>query len=76
MLTGFFTKGDVHDYEAANAADRALYGRFFKGMFDEGIFFAPSQFEAAFLTISHTDDEIAKTLDACEKVFQKLGSSR
>ena len=76
MFTGFFAKGSVHDYEAANAADRALYGRFFKGMFDEGIFFAPSQFEVAFLTISHTNDEIAKTLDACEKVFQRLRSSK
>jgi glutamate-1-semialdehyde 2,1-aminomutase len=76
MFTGFFAKGSVHDYEAANAADRELYGRFFKGMSDEGIFFAPSQFEVAFLTISHTNDEIAKTLDACEKVFQRLRSSK
>jgi glutamate-1-semialdehyde 2,1-aminomutase len=70
MFTGFFTEDDVHDYESANASDRKAYEKYFKGMLEEGIFFAPSQFEAAFLTLSHGDDELAKTLDACEKVFR------
>jgi glutamate-1-semialdehyde 2,1-aminomutase len=70
MFTGFFAEGDVHDYDTANASDRKAYEKLFKGMLDEGIFFAPSQFEAAFLTLSHGDDEIAKTLDACEKIFR------
>jgi glutamate-1-semialdehyde 2,1-aminomutase len=72
LCTGFFTEGDVHDYESANASDRKAYEKYFKGMLEEGIFFAPSQFEAAFLTLSHGDDEIAKTLDACEKVFRNF----
>jgi glutamate-1-semialdehyde 2,1-aminomutase len=70
MFTGFFAEGDVHDYDTANASDRKAYEKYFKGMLEEGIFFAPSQFEAAFLNLSYGDDELAKTLDACEKVFQ------
>jgi glutamate-1-semialdehyde 2,1-aminomutase len=70
MFTGFFTESDVRDYDAANAANRKAYEKYFKGMLEEGIFFAPSQFEAAFLTLSYGDDEIVKTLDACEKVFR------
>lgn len=72
MLTGFFVEDDVCDYQAAAGSDRRAYEHFFKGMLDEGIFFAPSQFEAAFLTIAHTDEEITRTLDACEKVFQNM----
>jgi glutamate-1-semialdehyde 2,1-aminomutase len=45
-------------------------------MLNEGIFFAPSQFEAAFLTLSHADDEIAKTLNAYEKVFRNMKGIR
>jgi glutamate-1-semialdehyde 2,1-aminomutase len=70
MFTGFFTESDVRGYDAANSSDRKAYEKYFKGMLDEGIFFAPSQFEAAFLTLSHGDDDLAKTLDACEKVFR------
>ena len=70
MFTGFFTESDVRDYDAANASNRKAYEKYFKGMLEEGIFFAPSQFEAAFLTFSHGDDTIAKTLDVCEKVFR------
>lgn len=72
MFTGFFTEGNVRDYESANASDRKVYEKYFKGMLEEGIFFAPSQFEAAFLTLSHGEDEIAKMLDACEKVFRAI----
>jgi glutamate-1-semialdehyde 2,1-aminomutase len=70
LFTGFFAEGNVRDYDAANASNRKAYEKYFKGMLEEGIFFAPSQFEAAFLTLSHGDDELAKTLDACEKVFR------
>ena len=72
MFTGFFSEGDVSDYDSANVSDRKAYEKYFKGMLEEGIFFAPSQFEAAFLTLSHGDDETAKTLDACENVFRNF----
>ncbi len=72
MFTSFFTEGEVRDYEGANGANRKVYETFFQGMLEEGIFFAPSQFEAAFLTLFHNDNETAKTLDACEKVFKTM----
>lgn len=74
MFTGFFTEQDVRDYESAGAADRMLYERFFKKMLEEGIFFAPSPFEAAFVTLSHEERETAKTAEACERVFKGLMS--
>jgi glutamate-1-semialdehyde 2,1-aminomutase len=70
MFTGFFTDNEVGDYEEANRANRKAYEMYFQGMLEEGIFFAPSQFEAAFLTLFHGDNETAKTLDACERVFK------
>ena len=72
MFTGFFSHGDVVDYETAVASDRRLYGAFFRAMLDEGIFFAPSQYEAAFLTLAHDDKAVGKTLEAYERVFRKI----
>jgi glutamate-1-semialdehyde 2,1-aminomutase len=72
LFTGFFNHGDVVDYETAVSSDRRLYGAFFRAMLDEGIFFAPSQFEAAFLTLAHDDGAVGKTLEAYEKVFRKI----
>lgn len=76
MFTGFFSDRDVTGYEAAAASDRGLYERFFKGMLEEGIFFAPSQFEASFITLTSGDAEIQKTINACEKVFRDLGTAQ
>jgi glutamate-1-semialdehyde 2,1-aminomutase len=72
MFTGFFSAGPVDDYEAAAASDRKRYERFFKGMLDEGIFFAPSQFEAGFLTLVYDDDAFAKTIEAYRRVFRRI----
>lgn len=72
MFTGFFSKSGVHDYESALATDRRSYELFFKLMLEERIFLAPSPFEAAFLTLSLGKGEVARTLDAYEKVFRKL----
>lgn len=74
MFTGFFAEQDVRDYESASAADRMIYEKFFKRMLEEGIFFAPSPFEASFVTLSHGDKEMTKTMEACEKVFKGLMS--
>ena len=73
MFTGFFTDRDVTDYESASQANRELYARFFRMMLEEGIFFAPSPFEAAFLTLSHTEIEIGETIEAFERTFKRLG---
>jgi glutamate-1-semialdehyde 2,1-aminomutase len=58
MFTGFFTSRDVTGYEAAASSDRRRYEMFFKAMLDEGVFFAPSPYEAAFLTMAHTGEVI------------------
>lgn len=70
MFTGFFSKKKVSDYESAAECSRTLYERFFKLMLQEGIFFAPSQFEASLLTFCHQEKEMAQTLEAYEKVFE------
>lgn len=71
-FTGFFADHAVADYESAVGADRSLYEQFFKGMLEEGVFFAPSPFEAAFLTLSHSPDELAMTVKAAERVFEGM----
>ena len=72
MWTSFFTAGAVVDWESANKCDRALYGRFFHAMLDEGIYLAPSQFEAAFVSLAHTEEIIDETIAAARRAFAKL----
>jgi glutamate-1-semialdehyde 2,1-aminomutase len=76
MFTGFFSETPVRDYDSAAASDRGLYERFFKAMLDEGVFFAPSQFEASFVTLTLDQTEIERTVAACEKAFRTIGSAR
>ena len=59
MLTGFFTDTPVTDYASAKTADTTRYARFFHGMLERGVYLAPSQFEAAFVSLAHTDADIA-----------------
>ena len=75
MFTGFFTGLYVVDYESAVSSDRRLYALFFKAMLDEGIFIAPSQYEAAFLTLAHDDGVVEQTIETCRRVFRKLKNS-
>jgi glutamate-1-semialdehyde 2,1-aminomutase len=72
MFTGFFNRRDVVDYETASASDSRLYAAFFRAMLGEGVFFAPSQYEAAFLTMAHTGGVLEEVLDICRRVFKKL----
>jgi glutamate-1-semialdehyde 2,1-aminomutase len=69
MFTFFFTDRPVTDWESAKVADTAKFGRYFRGMLDRGIYLAPSQFEAAFLSAAHTDDDIQKTIAAAKEAF-------
>ena len=62
MWTSFFTNEPVVDWDTANKCDRQMYGKFFHAMLDEGVYLAPSQFEAAFVSLAHTDDIIEQTL--------------
>ena len=60
MLTVFFCPGPVTDYATAKAADTARFGTFFRKMREAGVFLPPSQFEAMFVSLAHTEDEIDK----------------
>jgi len=73
MVCTFFTEGPVTDYESAKKSDTAAFGRFFLAMLEEGIYLAPSQFEAIFLSIAHTEEHIEKTIKAANKAFRKAG---
>lgn len=72
MFTIFFQTGPVDDFSSAQKSDTALFARFFHGMVKEGIWFAPSQFEANFLSFDHTDADIALFLRACEETLKHL----
>ncbi len=73
MLTTFFTAEAVTDYASAKKSDTQLFARWFREMLAEGIYLAPSQFEAAFVSIAHTEKDIDLTLTAARTVFKKLG---
>jgi len=72
MWTSFFTGEPVVDWDSANKCDRQLYGKFFHAMLEEGIYLAPSQFEAAFVSLAHTDDVIEQTIEAARKAIHRL----
>ncbi|GAB4247922.1 MAG: glutamate-1-semialdehyde 2,1-aminomutase [Thermoleophilia bacterium] len=73
MLTVFFTAGPVTDFATAKRSDTERYGAFFRGMLERGIYLAPSQFEAAFLSVAHTEDDIDQTVAAAAAVLAELG---
>ena len=72
MWTSFFTNEPVVDWDSANKCDRQMYGKFFHAMLDEGVYLAPSQFEAAFVSLAHTDEIIEQTLEAARKASHRL----
>jgi glutamate-1-semialdehyde 2,1-aminomutase len=72
MWTTFFVKGPVTNWATANESNRELYGKFFHAMLAEGVYLAPSQFEAAFVSITHTEEVIERTIAAAKKAFQSL----
>jgi glutamate-1-semialdehyde 2,1-aminomutase len=69
MFTFFFTGGPVTDWESAKVSDTARFGRFFRTMLERGVYLAPSQFEAAFVSAAHTEQDIAKTVAAAKAAF-------
>ncbi|MDX1411677.1 MAG: glutamate-1-semialdehyde 2,1-aminomutase [Nitrospirales bacterium] len=72
MLGGFFAKGPVVNYSTAKQSDTQAYARFFHGMLGQGIYLAPSQFEAMFLSTAHTTGNIDQTVSAAQKVFRNI----
>ena len=67
----FFTEQEVVDYTSAKSSDTKAFSEYFKGMLAQGIHMAPSQFEAMFLSVAHTDEIIDQTLEAVRHYFTK-----
>ncbi|HWQ14845.1 MAG TPA: glutamate-1-semialdehyde 2,1-aminomutase [Roseiflexaceae bacterium] len=68
----FFTGQPVTDYASARTSDTARYARFFHAMLERGVYLAPSQFEAAFLSLAHDDALIQRTVDAAADVMREI----
>ncbi|CAN1297653.1 Glutamate-1-semialdehyde 2,1-aminomutase, chloroplastic [Linum perenne] len=72
MFGFFFTEGPVHNFDDAKKSDGSKFARFYQGMLAEGVYFAPSQFEAGFSSLAHTDEDIRRTVEAAEKVMKQI----
>jgi glutamate-1-semialdehyde 2,1-aminomutase len=72
MFCGYFTSEPVHNVAEAMKSDRERFKRYFHGMLADGIYFAPSQFEAGFLSTAHTAADIEQTVTAAAKVMKTL----
>jgi glutamate-1-semialdehyde 2,1-aminomutase len=72
MLTGFFCSGPVRDYATAKLADTKRYAAFFQAMLERGVYLAPSQFEAGFVSLAHTEAEIDATVEAAQAAFNAV----
>lgn len=72
MFTWFFTADPVTDWNSAAKSDTAAFGKFHRAMLDEGIYLPPSQFEAAFLSAAHTDEDLRLTLAAAHEAFRAV----
>ena len=72
MFTFFFTDKPVTDWESAGTADTAKFGRFHNAMLNAGIWLPPSQFEAAFLSVAHTPQDIEETVAAAKEALEQV----
>ena len=72
MFGMFFAAGPVHNYEDAKKSDLSKFSRYHRGMLEQGIYLAPSQFEAGFTSLAHTEADIEQTLTAARTVLSEL----
>ncbi len=72
MFCVYFTEAPVTNLADAMKSDRQRFARYFHAMLEEGVYLAPSQFEAGFLSTAHTEEDVKKTLDAAGAAFKKL----
>jgi len=72
MLGLFFTDRPVTDFASAKTSDLSRFAAYYRAMLEKGIFLAPSQFEAIFVSTAHTDDHIDRTVNAAKAVFADL----
>jgi len=76
MFTFFFTPEPVYDYDSAKKSDSARFRQFFHHMLDRGIYLAPSQFEAGFVSSAHSAEDIERTVGVAREFFAAKGASR
>jgi glutamate-1-semialdehyde 2,1-aminomutase len=69
MFGLYFTAQAVETYAQATAADTAMFNRFFHAMLERGVYLAPSAFEAGFMSMAHSEQDIADTLQAARESF-------
>jgi glutamate-1-semialdehyde 2,1-aminomutase len=69
MFTWFFQQGPVTDWDSASKSNTEAFGKFFRGMLDAGVYLPPSQYEAAFLGATHTEEDIQRTVAAAKQAF-------
>jgi glutamate-1-semialdehyde 2,1-aminomutase len=74
LATVFFTDKPVRNYEDAKASNTKRYARYFREMLDRGVFLAPSQFEAAFVSAAHTEKDIERTIAAARESLQLISA--
>ena len=74
MLGMFFTDSDVHNFDEAKKCDLDFFANFYTSMREQGVYIAPSQFEALFLSAAHSDEDIDATISAAETVLKNLKS--
>ena len=72
MLSTFFTEKEVWDYASAKTSDTARYARFFREMLSRGVYLAPSQFEAAFVSLAHSEEDLETTREAISSAMKEL----
>jgi len=70
MFTWFFAPGPVTNWDSAAKSDTEAFGRFFRSMLESGVYLPPSQFEAAFLSAAHTEEDIQQTIAAAKQAFE------
>ena len=75
MFTLFFTSAPVTDYASARTSDTKLFSRYFGEMLDRGIYLAPSQFEAAFMSVAHSEQDVDKTIAAARESLRQVFAS-
>jgi glutamate-1-semialdehyde 2,1-aminomutase len=74
MFTCFFTSDPVTDYASAKKSDTVKFARFFRALLERGVYFPPSQFEAAFVSTAHSEADVTSTLEEATKAFEEIRS--
>ena len=72
MFGFFFTEGPVNNYDDARRSDTGKFARWHRKMLENGVYLAPSQFEAGFTSLAHTEEDIDRTIDIARRVMREI----